>query len=204
MTGDISLQAQARAWLTHSVLQPNVSRYVEHLDRGRYAPNTQRVYLCCVAHFALWVTRNEVAINEINESAVIGFVSGHLPHCDCSYPVRRSVHDVRAALNRLLEALRADGILPPRVVPADHIGAELARFDTFMRDAGGLAATTRARRCRILGEFLAGVFDARPIVIATMKPLAIRRFILPEKEGRSAAPSGSWVAPSVATFGFAP
>jgi integrase/recombinase XerD len=144
MTGDISLQAQARAWLTHSVLQPHVSRYVEHLDRGRYAPNTRRVYLCCVAHFALWVTQNEVAIDAINESAVTGFVSGHLPHCDCSYPVRRSVHDVRAALNRLLEALRAGGILPSRVVPADHIGAELARFDAFMRNAGGLAATTRA------------------------------------------------------------
>jgi hypothetical protein len=56
MTGDINLQAQARAWLTHSVLQPHVSRYAEHLDRGRYAPNTQRVYLCCVAHFALWLT----------------------------------------------------------------------------------------------------------------------------------------------------
>ena len=54
MSGDINLQAQARAWLTHSVLQPHVSRYAEHLDRGRYAPNTRRVYLCCVAHFALW------------------------------------------------------------------------------------------------------------------------------------------------------
>ena len=186
MTGDINLQAQARAWLTHSVLQPHVSRYAEHLDRGRYAPTTRRVYLCCVAHFALWLTRNEVAIDAINESAVTGFVSGHLPHCDCPYPVRRGVHDVRAALNRLLEALRADGILPSRVVPADHIGAELAQFDAFMRNAAGLAATTRARRCRILGEFLAGAFDARPIVIATIKPLAIRRFVLPEKEGRSA------------------
>jgi integrase/recombinase XerD len=55
-----------------------------------------------------------------------------------------------------------------------------------MRDAGGLAVTTRARRCRILDEFLAGAFDARPIVIATIEALAIRRFVLPEKEGRSA------------------
>jgi integrase/recombinase XerD len=88
--------------------------------------------------------------------------------------VRRGVHDVRAALNRLLEALRADGILPSRVDPAQYISAELARFDAFMRDAGGLAVTTRARRCRILGAFLAGEFDAGPIVVATIKPLAIR------------------------------
>jgi integrase len=184
--GDINLQPQARAWLMHSVLQPHASRYAAHLERGRYAPNTRRVYLCCVAHFALWLTQNEVAIDGIDESVVTCFVSGHLPHCDCPYPVRRGVHDIEAALRRLLQVLRGDGILPPRSVPAGHIVAELSRFDTFMRDARGLAAATRAQRCRILGEFLAEIFDAGPIVISSINPATIRRFVLAEKEGRSA------------------
>lgn len=190
MTGDINLQAQTRAWLSHSVLHPYVSGYAGHLERGRYAPNTRRVYLCCVAHFAHWLTRNEVAIDGIDESAVARFVSGHLPHCDCPYPVRRGVGDSEAALRRLLQVLRADGVLPPRVVPAHHIGAELARFDAFMRDTVGLAAATRAQRCRIPGEFLTEAFDTGPIVIASIKSAAIRRFVLPGKAGRSAGTIG--------------
>ena len=190
MTVDINLQPQATAWLAHSVLYPHVSRYADHLERGRYAPNTRRVYLCCVAHFALWLTQNEVAIGGIDESTVTRFVSGHLPHCDCPYPVRRGVHDIEAALRQLLQVLRVDGLLPPRVVPAGHIVTELGRFDAFMRDVGGLAAATRAQRCRILGEFLTESFDTRPIVMASIKPTAIRRFVLPGKAGRSAGTIG--------------
>lgn len=186
MTDDINLQDQTRAWLAHSVLHPHVSRYAGHLKRGRYAPNTRRVYLCCVAHFAFWATQNEIAINRIDESAVTRFVSGHLPHCDCPYPVRRGVHDIKAALRQLLQVLRGDRILPPRAVPAGHTIAELARFDAFMRDAGGLAAATREQRCRILGQFLTEAFDTGPIDLASIKPTAIRRFVLPEKANRSA------------------
>jgi integrase/recombinase XerD len=186
MTGDINLQAQTRAWLSHSVLHPYVPGYASHLERGRYAPNTRRVYLCCVAHFARWLTQNEVALDAIDESAVTRFVSGHLPHCDCPYPVRRGVHDIEAGLRQLLQMLRGDGTLPPRAVPAGHIVAELARFDAFMRDAGGLAAATREQRRRILGQFLTEAFDTGPIVIASIEPTAIRRFVLPGKASRSA------------------
>ena len=56
MSQEIVVQPQPRAWLENSVLQPYVSRYGAHLRRGRYAPSTQRVYLCCVAHFAHWLT----------------------------------------------------------------------------------------------------------------------------------------------------
>ena len=59
-----------------------------------------------------------------------------------------------------------------------------------MRDAGGLAAATRAQRCRILGEFLTEAFDTGPIVIVSIKPAAIRRFVLPGKVGRSAGTIG--------------
>ena len=157
-----------------------------HLERGRYAPNTRRVYLCRVAHFALWLSRNEVALDAIDASAAARFVSAHLPHCDCPYPVRRGVHDSEAALRQLLQTLRGDGTLRPCAVPAGHIVAELARFDAFMRDAGGLAAATREQRCRVLGHFLAEAFDTGPIVIASIKPAAIRRFVLPGTAGRSA------------------
>jgi len=52
MTGAIIVRPQPRAWLERSVLQPYVSTFEEHLDSGRYASSTKRVYLCCIAHFA--------------------------------------------------------------------------------------------------------------------------------------------------------
>lgn len=52
----ITLQSQPRAWLEGSILRPCVSQYGDHLQRRRYAVNTQRAYVCCLAHFAYWLT----------------------------------------------------------------------------------------------------------------------------------------------------
>src|ERR1700687_1304646 len=106
MTEKITVQRQPRAWLEQSVLQPYVSGYGAHLCRGRYAPSTRRVYLCCVAHFAHWLTNEGCALGAIDEAAVARFIFEHLPGCDCPYPVRRLAHEISAALARLLEVLR--------------------------------------------------------------------------------------------------
>ena len=102
MTEPVILQPQPRAWLEHSVLQPYVAGYGKHLGRGRYSPSTRRVYFCCVAHFAHWLTLKRYALSAVDEAAVARFVSEHLPRCACPYPVRRLAHEIRAALARLL------------------------------------------------------------------------------------------------------
>jgi integrase/recombinase XerD len=76
-----------------------------------YAPTTRRIYLCCVAHFAHWLTTEHHALSAVSEAAVRRFVAEHLPRCDCSYPVRRNPHDLRAALTQLLAVLRAEGAI---------------------------------------------------------------------------------------------
>ena len=95
MSQEIVVQPQPRAWLENSVLQPYVSRYGAHLRRGRYAPSTQRVYLCCVAHFAHWLTGERCGLPTIGEAVVARFLSEHLPACGCPYPVRRLCHELR-------------------------------------------------------------------------------------------------------------
>ena len=89
MTEPVILQPQPRAWLEHSVLQPYVAGYGKHLGRGRYSPSTRRVYFCCVAHFAHWLTLKRYALSAVDEAAVARFVSEHLPRCACPYPVRQ-------------------------------------------------------------------------------------------------------------------
>jgi integrase/recombinase XerD len=190
MAGAVILQPQPRAWLEHSVLQPYAAGYGEHLDRGRYSRSTKRVYFCCVAHFAHWLTGERYAVSAIDEAAVARFISEHLPGCDCPYPVRRLAYEIKAALARLLEALRADEIISSRSAAGDHLGKELARFDAHMLEVGGLALNTRRQRCRIVGQFLREQFHARPIIISAVGPAAVRRFVLGDGKEWSAGTIG--------------
>jgi len=178
MSEEIIIQPQPRDWLEHSVLQGYVTAYSDHLHHGRYAPNTRRVYLCCVAHFAHWLTTELKPLSAVSDLTVRQFVSEHLPGCDCPYPVRRIPHDVKAALALLLDVLRAEGVIPIDASRQTHLARELADFDSHMRDVGGLALNTRRQRCGILARFLTGLFQDGPILIAAINPVAIRQFVL--------------------------
>ena len=180
MTGAIIVRPQPRAWLERSVLQPYVSTFEEHLDSGRYASSTKRVYLCCIAHFARWLTRKNCPLTTLNEKVVDQFVRGHLSRCRCPDPVRRVDYENRAALARLLEVLRAKGAIPDRLSLSDHIGHELVQFDGHMRDVEGLALSTRRQRCHIIRRFLVKQFGARPIELSKVDASAVRRFVLGE------------------------
>jgi len=178
MAAEIIIQSQPSDWLEHSVLRGYVSAYSDHLHRGRYAPNTRRAYLCCVAHFAHWLTTEHRTLSAVSEAAVQQFVAAHLPGCDCPYPVRRISHEVRAALAQLLAVLRAEGAIPSDAPPQTHLARELADFDAHMRDVAGLASNTRRQRCGIVARFLAGLFRDGPILISAIAPAAIRQFVL--------------------------
>jgi integrase/recombinase XerD len=178
MQREIVVQPQPRAWLEDSILQPYVSQYGEHLRRRRYAPSTQRIYLCCVAHCAHWLTQERYDLEAIGRSAVMRFLSEHLPTCACPYPVRRLRHELQAALGHLLEVLQADGVVPQDADCSSVIGQELTRFDAHMRDVWGLAESTRGRRCRVVEELLLAHFGERPVTMATITAASIRRFVL--------------------------
>jgi integrase/recombinase XerD len=183
MQKTIILHPQSRAWLEDSVLRPRVSQYGEHLKRRRYAPNTQRIYLRCVAHFARWLILERYELEAIGKSAVMRFLSEHLPTCACPGPVRRSRHELQAALGHLLEVLEAGGVVLQYPARNSAIEQELAHFDTHMHDVWGLAENTRRKRCRVVGGFLVEHFGEQPISLAAVSAASIRRFVL-GKQGR--------------------
>lgn len=185
MSQQIIVQPQPRMWLENSILQPYVWRYGAHLRRGRYAPSTQRVYICCVAHFAHWLTEERCGLNLIGKALVARFLSEHVPTCSCPYPVRRLRHELRAALTQLLEVLRMDGVGTLNHVTNTAIAQELAHFDRHMRDAWGLADSTRRQRGRIVGAFLLAHFGDQPIAMSKIDATSVRGFVLGD-QGRSA------------------
>ena len=182
----INLQSVPCQWLDSSPLGPFSQRYLEHLERARYARSTARVYLCCIAHFAHWISAERLALESINEAARVRFIGEHLPVCDCPYPARRLPHELRAAVTHLLAVLRAEGAIPIVTTDSKHDG-ELAAFSAYMRDVGGFAAGTRARRERIVRRFLQEQFPEGAISIAGLEPARVRRFILGELQGWATA-----------------
>lgn len=49
-------------------LQRLVTDYCAYLRAGRYATNTVRVYVRCVAHFGHWLGTENIALSTVNET----------------------------------------------------------------------------------------------------------------------------------------
>jgi integrase/recombinase XerD len=175
----LRLQPHTRAWLKQSALDAHVSEYCAYLEVHGYAASTQRVYLCCVAHFAHWMRRERLGLKRLDEDAVARYLAEHLPRCDCPEPVRRLVHENRAALVHLFATLRASGAIAERRKPHGHVESELDRFDAYMRQARGLASNTREQRVAIVRRLLlSGEFGPIPVLPARLSPAGVRRFIV--------------------------
>lgn len=178
MEDGLRLQPHARAWLRQSVLEAHLSGYCVYLASRGYAPSTRRVYLGCVAHFARWMRREKLALKRLDEDAVTRYLTGHLPRCDCPEPVRRLVHENRAALVHLLVTLRTSGAVGEPRKRDRWIEAELDRFDQYMRQARGLTDNTREQRIAIVRRLLSCTFGSKRFVLARLSPASVRRFIV--------------------------
>lgn len=173
------LQPGPRRWLTNSVFSSVEEEYVSYLRAGRYHPHTVRVYFACVAHFAKWTTEEGLDIALIDEAAQWRFLDTHVPSCDCPYPVRKVHHELRVAIRHLLRVLRAQR----RIAAIEQRGwldGELAAFDRYMRDVGGLADTTRRQRIHIIRRLLLERFGDGEIDPEKLDPAVVRRFVIGE------------------------
>jgi integrase/recombinase XerD len=177
----------ARAVLMDSVLGPYVERYCGNLHGKRYAEHTRRTYLGCIAHFARWLTTEQLGLEAADEHAGQRFIENHLPHCDCSPAIWRTPHEVRAALSHLHQLLRTcDALAAPLPGYAGPIGPELAAFDRHMDVVRGLAAKTRYLRVRMVGRFLAERFRDGPVALAELTAADLTQFVLGGGKRRSA------------------
>ncbi len=105
------------AWLQQSEFAPSVPAYRRYLATRRYAISTQRTYLCCVAHFAHWLTEEQRSACDLSGDTVRDFLDQHLPYCTCSAPVRRGRNDLRAALRHLRAVLIDQGVVVEHPAP---------------------------------------------------------------------------------------
>jgi integrase/recombinase XerD len=168
----------AKLRLNESVLESLAARYRTYLEERRYASQTRHIYLSCVTHFARWATSIGDSPTRIDEAAIARFLNEHLPQCACPRPVRRVHLDNRSALTLFLNVVREEDDQALTPDQTGHIGQELRRFDLFMMQVKGLAASTRRQRVRVVRRFLAELFGTGPIVAQQIKPADLRRFMI--------------------------
>ena len=181
----IITHAQPLAWLNNGVLAKHMGSYQAYLEERRYAPATRQIYLSCIAHLAHWMASAGLSARQIGEAAIKRFLAEHLPRCGCPRPVRRVHKDNRAALRLFLKALREGRQIKPREA-SDHISRELCRFDHFMSEVRGLAASTRRMRLGLIGRFLRDQFGSKPIFVRQIKPADLRQFMFVRHQASSA------------------
>lgn len=164
-------------------------RFLPNLSDRRYAKQTQHSYFCAAGHFARWLSLEKARLPQLDEQVVGRFLSVHLPHCSCPYPVLRTKHEIHAALRHLLAALHASGVIRQRQ-DTDLISLELARFDNYMLNVRGLAASTRRQRVLIVRKFLLAQQGRKYVEIGRISVNGIRAFVLPRNRKCNAGTVG--------------
>jgi integrase/recombinase XerD len=159
-----------------AVLGPYMGRYQEHLATGRYSKTPSMGYYACTAHFGRWLALEGLKPEDVDDALVRRFLTEHLPQCSCERTVYKRVVEHRAALGHLVAVLRAEGVVA--APPPDEVAQELARLDAKLIEVWGYAKGTRDHWGRIVRRLLRAEFGTGPIMIASLTPGAIRRFIL--------------------------
>ena len=172
------LHPAVHGWLFDGPLAEHVPAYMARLSEGRYATHTVARSLAAVAHFAHWMALSRLPVERLDESRFEQFLHEHLPHCGCAGPAMRHPREAHAALMPLLALLRQRGVISDLPTPSGPIAEELGRYNTHMRDARGLDASTRVNRLRIVQRLLlasspadrCGSSDCRPKTSAGSSP----------------------------------
>lgn len=175
--------------LRHGSLAGCEVPYRKWLDERGYTARTSRAYVLCLTHFAKWATGLGLTCETLSCSTIARFIDEHLPDCDCPRPAQYSRAQVRAALRQLQPAMAAAGFTFVEADP-NAVERELGRYDTYLRDCRGLAASTRLRRGRIIRDLLqltAGVAGSP----AWQEATRLRRFVAERADRWSPASLGT-------------
>lgn len=167
--------------LLDTPLAPYVPAFTQYLAEHGYSSHSSTSYVRAIAHFGRWMRQSGLDIHHADEEAVRQFLDEHLPCCHCARPVHRTRTDLSAALRHLLTVLRGQAVIAepqPEMTPVDE---ELRRFDNHMNNVRGLAPKTRTQYLRTVRRLLLEQFGHQPVIISSITPEALRRFIASQR-----------------------
>jgi site-specific recombinase XerD len=83
---------------------------------------------------------------------------------------------------------------------ADHIAAELRRYEEHLHDMRGLAEGSCQQRARIVGRLLHKKFGGRPIDISELRAEDVRRFLANQLDARRTPSNASQLASALRSY----
>ncbi|MCC7108314.1 MAG: tyrosine-type recombinase/integrase [Deltaproteobacteria bacterium] len=160
-----------------SPLAGRLEDLVRRLAGRGYSTSTIQAYVQAAEHFGRWMQRTDRTAAEIRPEMVHAFLR-HLPHCRCPPPRSHTLHVVRAALHQLLRGVPTSAVAASTLPNMTSLEGVLAAFDAHVRDACGLAPTTRHAYTRYARELLVDRYGAAPVDLAALTLPDVRAFVM--------------------------
>jgi site-specific recombinase XerD len=137
-----------------------VNSFVADLRERRYADITIRKYLEAVRKFSHWLEQHHLCPAELTDAVVNRYLTA-LAQSKKPPGVDRRIK-ITTALHALLRYLRRQGVIidRPESSPAREIEQWLARYDSHLEQALGLAPTTRQKYLSFATRFLSSITAA--------------------------------------------
>ena len=156
-------------------LERHVPAYRQYLlDRGN-AAGYVRSCEAAVVHLSMWMRQANRRLADIDETLVVEFLEGHIPHCTCATSSRHPA-SVRAALAHLLVVLRDADAIESEPQDETPVGEELRCYDQYMTQVRGLAPKTRESALRLVEALLRKHFGDGDIRFELLTAEHVRRF----------------------------
>lgn len=139
------------------VLGSLLEGFAQHLEDVRHTVGTREAYLRMCRRFDEYLARERIALGLLRDEHVQAFldvVTANPGLRDGGRLKRRHWH---SPLARLLEYLRAEGVIPLPEPIAESLGPRVAEYLDFLREHRGMCTSTVGRQRRHVVGFLAEI-----------------------------------------------
>jgi site-specific recombinase XerD len=163
-------------------LRTHIDAVGQQLSRQGYASSTAKYTMRLLADLSSWLQQHALTAVDFNEQLASDFLPDR-------YRRRRPHRNDRAALRRLLEHLRDQGVIPIPVVETDTQACDslVGDFQHYLLHQRCLAPTTADYYLDTVQRFLRERFGTQPLDLEALCPQDITRFMV--QQARCYSPS---------------
>src|SRR5215831_2046138 len=155
------------------LLGPYIDSYEAEMRSEGYARQTREVQVRLVADFGCWLAKRDKRAQDVTAELF-------RPYFRARARRRRPTRNDASALQRLLELLRRQGVIPEpepalaSATPAERLQSE---FHLYLRQERALAPTTQRSYTAFVSEFLEDHFGAGPVDLSLLCASDVTRFV---------------------------
>jgi site-specific recombinase XerD len=159
-------------WYRVGPLRDYLDEYATRLGELQYARECARQKIKVVSDLSRWLEHERLGVRSLDDHLIAKF-----------FRQRRQRHNPvfsgdMAAIRLLQDLLRERGVLPELPPPEDRRHTTEIVFEQYLREERRVSPSTLASTLRFVHHFLADLFGAKSVGLASMSPADITGFVL--------------------------